>query len=86
MNPRLELAGQRFGRLLVLAPAGCLKRVSLWLCACDCGAVKTLRGYQLKAGRIRSCGCLRVDVQSARVRPHKVRASPCALAVCLGYP
>lgn len=64
--PRLiALAGQRFGQLLVLERAGSRERPdnarykdAAWLCRCDCGVEKIIRGKDLRSGHTRSCGCL----------------------------
>ena len=64
---KLDLTGQRFGRLVVIKEAGRSSdgRVR-WLCKCDCGnytstpSTKTLRN-----GTCRSCGCIE------RERPNK---------------
>lgn len=60
MSKRKELAGQRFGKLLVVewkndgGEAG-----GHWLCKCDCGKSKLCTSARLLSGRNRSCGCLR---------------------------
>ena len=62
MSKRLELAGRRFGRLTVLRYAGRTNnRVSIWLCACDCGNQSLVIGAKLQIGTTRSCGCLRAE-------------------------
>lgn len=55
-----DLTGKRFGRLLVvkfhasiLTAGG--KRLTQWLCRCDCGSQKIVPGKHL--GAIVSCGC-----------------------------
>lgn len=51
-----DLTGERFGKLLVLRrdPG----RDSYWICRCDCGKEKSIRGTSLtKKGGTRSCGC-----------------------------
>jgi hypothetical protein len=57
----IEMAGRRFGRLLVLAPAGCWyegrARRAAWRCVCDCGNTITTTGARLREGTTRSCGC-----------------------------
>jgi hypothetical protein len=55
----IDLSGQRFGQLLVLRRADKTdsKHNSYWLCRCDCGKLKTVRGGNLKH-QTRSCGCL----------------------------
>lgn len=54
------MAGQRFGRLLVVGEA---ERASfggiMWLCRCDCGAQKVVYGGDLRSGKTKSCGCLK---------------------------
>lgn len=58
MKP-LDLVGKRFGSLLVIERRGSdEKGQSLWLCRCDCGTEKIVRGHDLKGGT-KSCGCSR---------------------------
>lgn len=60
-NRAINLAGRRFGRLMVDCRVdgknGAGER--LWRCLCDCGATRDLSGSVLKRGRNRSCGCFR---------------------------
>lgn len=51
------LIGLRFGRLIALEETRVGHNRAL-LCQCDCGKRKTIRLSHLKAGRIKSCGCL----------------------------
>ena len=88
MTPKIELSGMKFGRLSVTPyweRAG--KAKFLWLCICDCGAEKLIRGDKLRKGHTRSCGCLHRDLliernksreippssRAARARPRKQR-------------
>ena len=54
---RLNLEGQRFGRLLVEGQAGKTRRGTLWRCRCDCGNVSELAANTLTSGNSKSCGC-----------------------------
>lgn len=54
---RLQLAGQRFGKLLVLNETKSVDSQMEWLCRCDCGKEKWLVAAVLKSGGTRSCGC-----------------------------
>lgn len=61
-----ELAGKRYGRLVVLyplkerGPHGSIR----WQCICDCGTEKPIGANYLnrREGGVRSCGCLRKEV------------------------
>lgn len=62
-NNRLDLIGQRFGKLTVIEYAGTKtykngNKFSQWLCQCDCGGKKVALGTNLKRGITQSCGCL----------------------------
>jgi hypothetical protein len=52
----LNLAEQRFGNLTVLRRAPNFGRHSAWLCKCDCGKERVIRGVHLHSGAIRTCG------------------------------
>jgi hypothetical protein len=60
---RLDLTGQRFGRLTVIgvAPASRGGRTQ-WTCLCDCHREHVASTASLRGGDVRSCGCLRRDV------------------------
>lgn len=53
-----QLIGQKFGRLTVEAQGA---RPYHWLCRCDCGASKEVKGGNLTSGRTGSCGCFRTE-------------------------
>ena len=54
MGKRIDLTGQKFGELtaLYIDP----DNSDYWICQCSCGRVKSIRGYELRKGRIKSCG------------------------------
>jgi hypothetical protein len=58
---RLDLVGQRFGRLTALSFDRIEKRISFWNCICDCGKKITVNGSSLKLGHTQSCGCLKKE-------------------------
>lgn len=54
--------GQRFYKLLVDSRANNDKHGSTqWNCICDCGGKTIVRGYILRNGKTRSCGCLHIS-------------------------
>lgn len=72
MTRRLELVGRRFGRLVVMALAGCDSRgKSIWLCRCDCGKIGTHKAGDLKRGDTCSCGCLKLEGRHGAARTGK---------------
>jgi len=63
----LDLTGQRFCRLTVVertanVASGKRSKVA-WLCDCDCGAVHVASTTDLRAGTVRSCGCLGKEIR-----------------------
>ena len=72
MSKLIDLTGSRFGRLVVLHRDR-KKNGTMWICKCDCGAVKTINGISLKTGRTRSCGCLQSELTSKRCRVYDER-------------
>jgi len=60
MGKRLDLTGQKFGRLTAIKLSDIVKYgISYWLCKCDCGNEKIINSASLKNGNTKSCGCLR---------------------------
>lgn len=67
----LDLIGERFGRLVVVAKAEDKidkksgKHKSQWYCDCDCGTKnKIIVGSSLTSGATQSCGCLHSEISS----------------------
>lgn len=56
-----DLTGQRFGRLTVLERMENKGGRVCWRCRCDCGRIHSATSHDLKAGKVKSCGCLRHD-------------------------
>lgn len=60
MGKKLDLIGQRFGRLVVNSVAT-LGGKRAWNCVCDCGNTTVVNTYCLTHGKIQSCGCFRKE-------------------------
>lgn len=58
-HARVDMAGQRFGRLVVVKYDGTIGKRALWLCKCDCGNTCVAVGKYLRQLRVVSCGCKR---------------------------
>lgn len=71
----VDLTGQKFGMLTVICRAQDYVQENgrhrvMWLCECECGNTKVIKGDSLKSGAIRSCGCLAKALLSERQRTH----------------
>lgn len=58
----LNLTNKIFGKLVVIRRNGTFvgedgTKYSQWLCRCECGTIKTIRGHDLVRGSVTSCGC-----------------------------
>ena len=63
---RINLIGQKFGRLTVIGPAEDAVQANgrtrvRWLCQCECGTILPVRGEGLRSGNTKSCGCLDME-------------------------
>lgn len=62
---KIDLTGQKFGRLTVLCEAGRNKHGHvLWRCRCECDAETTVRTGDLRSGNTTSCGCLHREART----------------------
>ncbi|HYW90471.1 MAG TPA: HNH endonuclease signature motif containing protein [Chloroflexota bacterium] len=59
---RVDISGQRFGRLIAIEFAQRTNGSSQWRCRCDCGSTKIVSLGNLRKGRVQSCGCLQREV------------------------
>lgn len=62
MPKKLNLLGQKYGRLTVIAEAPSQKGNGAWLCQCDCGNQKIVLTRSLRSGNTQSCGCLHKEI------------------------
>lgn len=60
----INIEGEVFGRLTALRRDFSKGPKAYWLCRCSCGGHKVVRGQHLRAGNVRSCGCLLKDVST----------------------
>jgi len=63
MSKKLNLVGQRFGRLIVLKPSQNRGKHlhTCWKCRCDCGNEKIILTSSLRGVKTKSCGCLNIE-------------------------
>lgn len=55
---RLDLSGQRFGKLVAKRYVKAIDGGSCWECLCDCGNIVDVSTTHLRSGHTKSCGCL----------------------------
>lgn len=71
---RIDIIGQRFGRLVVLSFSETHQKrnghkITMCNCICDCGNTTIVRAKHLKNGNTTSCGCKCVERMSKMVGP-----------------
>lgn len=66
MYKKIDLTGQRFGRLVVIREVQTVGNNRAYLCRCDCGNQRMVSMNQLRSGRARSCGCLNRERSSEK--------------------
>lgn len=77
MGKFVNLAGQRYGRLIIISCVGRDKHGnSIWLCKCDCGNEKVIAAYQMKSGTTKSCGCLAHEFTVKKNTTHGMAKTP----------
>lgn len=68
---KIDITGNKYGRLTVIKENGkCGKNIK-WLCKCDCGKEISVISYNLKNGHTRSCGCFQKESKSKSHSTHK---------------
>lgn len=68
---KINMIGKQFGRLTVISEVprcGC--NAIKYLCVCQCGNEKVVRGMLLRNGNTKSCGCLRNEETKIRNSTH----------------
>ena len=67
-----DISGMTFGRLTAIRVVGYYgkHRNAIWLCECECGGEKEIRGASLTARNkgTKSCGCLARELAAARLK------------------
>ena len=67
---KIDLTGQRFGRLVVIRDSGERKNGQgvIWECECDCGEFLVVGRANLMGGHQKSCGCLKKESSYKRMK------------------
>jgi hypothetical protein len=80
---RIDLVGKQFGRWTVVASAGTVgkkrSKESVFLCRCECGTERLVRGEGLRKGTSKSCGCANPGPENLRKVNAQRRNKPLVL-------
>lgn len=73
MNSKIDMINKKIGKLVVISEYGKINKHIYYLCKCECGKEKIIRGSHLRSGRILSCGCYRKEITSrtGKVKSYK---------------
>src|ERR1700761_5630280 len=72
----IDLTGQKFGRWTVIEMCVNYKRgKTMWVCRCDCGVERAVKGDSLRSGVSSSCGCYNREVVRALAK-HGMSGTP----------
>lgn len=55
----MDLTGQKYGKLTILSRVVPHSNPIYWVCKCECGTIKNIKGASLRSGAVQSCGCLK---------------------------
>lgn len=71
INGRKDRIGDIYGKLTVIEYGGSInKKVSVWVCKCECGNIVSVRGGNLNTGNTISCGCISAELISNLSKKH----------------
>jgi len=76
MSKKINLIGQKFGRLTVIEEAGRKNGHRMWLCNCECGKALNVPSHSLTSGNTKSCGCFNIDTIINRNLKHGMSKHP----------
>lgn len=63
MPKRIDLTGQKFGKLTVIGFSHTEKGIAYWSCKCECGNETIVCAANLRHNITKSCGCLQREAQ-----------------------
>lgn len=66
MAKKKDIFNQKFGRLVAIEEVGKGNRGYIYLFQCECGNKKELSGSIVSTGKVRSCGCLKSEMTTAK--------------------
>lgn len=74
MKPRIDHTGKTYNRLTAISYFRTTGRRTLWRWLCSCGKESVADATAVKRGAIKSCGCLKAEVNSKRCWEEIIKA------------
>lgn len=72
----IDLTDKVFGRLTVIERGeNDSHGTARWICRCECGNIKLIRGDKLRTGEIVSCGCYQSELRTSKERAKSISES-----------
>lgn len=69
MGRCVDLTDMVFGRLTVVERGeNDSHGAARWVCKCECGTIKLIRGDKIRSGEIMSCGCYQSELRKSKER------------------
>jgi len=83
MKRSINIIGKTFSRLTVVEHLGRDKKNnSIWKCVCICGGETRTRGFMLRSGRAKSCGCWHSEEITLRLKQPRIPVSEKRCPTC----
>jgi hypothetical protein len=70
MVAKIDVTGERYGRLVAIRRVGPVGGKTFWLFRCDCGSLYECRLENVRHSHTRSCGCQKAEGIAARSLKH----------------
>lgn len=61
MSKRIDMTGQKYGRLTAIELDRVENNHTFWKCRCDCGNIAIIDGAKMRSGHTKSCGCFSLE-------------------------
>lgn len=61
-RPAIDMTNQQVGKLKILKRDYSKEHGAWWIYQCECGTIKSIRGTDLRTGRVFSCGCYNKEI------------------------
>lgn len=65
---KIDLTGHKYNLLFVIGHAYTKNQANYWKCRCDCNNIIEISTTDLRANRIRSCGCLQKHPRRSKIK------------------